>query len=277
MLLHHLLHLGAVERVDRELGLFRLGQKLLVLQRGDEGIAQELHRLRRRAGRGDIGPAEHLLAEHELDRLSVLFLLDELPDFRNAALAQLRIRLERELRQDVHFVVADPVRLLRFQARPVPAAHAVDLAALDRQRHFGGAFVAGNEIELRAGGLAHEVDVVAAGAARRARAHRAFLLLRVLEGLDLGGDEGGADAGDAVGGGEIDELGRIVLRLLAVLQAAGRSPRPASARRWRCRPSGRRWRDRSRPCRSRRPACSSTTTMGWPGRWRGRCLAMVRA
>ena len=49
---------------------------------------------------------------------------------------ELGVRLEADLQQHVDLVVAQPVRLLRLEARPVPAAHAVDLAALDRQRRY---------------------------------------------------------------------------------------------------------------------------------------------
>src|SRR5439155_21254178 len=132
--------------------------------------------------------------------LAVIVLGDELPDVRHAALGQLFERLEADLDQHVRLLLADPVALLRLHARPVPAAHAVDLAALHRERDVDRALVAGDDLELRTGGVVVQIGVVAGGAAGRARAKNRLLLLRILEGLDLGIREGHADAYAAVGG-----------------------------------------------------------------------------
>ena len=103
------------------------------------------------AGRGEIGPAEHLLADDQLDRLLVVRVFHEFPDLRDAEPRQLLLGLEIDLGEDVDGLVAHPVRALRFQARPVEAAQAVDLAALHGEQDIGGALVAADQLEQDAG------------------------------------------------------------------------------------------------------------------------------
>ena len=102
-------------------------------------------------GRDEIGPRERLLADDDFGHLAAVVVLDELPHRRHAGLGQLGVRARPDLQQDVELAVADPVRLLRLHARPVPAAHAVDLAALHRERDVERALVAGDDVELRVG------------------------------------------------------------------------------------------------------------------------------
>ena len=217
-LLHDVLHLGAGQGRDGDAHLVGIGQELRILHGGIEGGAQGGDLLGRRAGRRDIGALENLLAHHHLGHFAIFVVVDVFPQLRHAHLGQFRIGLEPDLHQDVELVVAQPVRLLRLGARPVPAAHAVDLAALHGERDVGGALVAGHDVELGAGGVIVQIAVVAGRAAGRGRAQDGLLPAGVIEGLDLGGLVGAADARAGIGGADIDHLGGIELRVRLVVE-----------------------------------------------------------
>ena len=134
---HHLLHLGARQRLDVEAELLGVGEERRIGHRLVERRAQHFELRRRRVRRRDVGAVEYGLADDQFDHLAVLFAFDELEHARHAHLGQQRMRFEADLHQDVGLVVAQPVRLLRAEARPVPAADAVDLAALHGERHLG--------------------------------------------------------------------------------------------------------------------------------------------
>src|SRR5262249_44072830 len=131
---------------------------------------------------------------------------------------QLLQRLQADLYQYVHFLFADPVALLRLHARPVPAAHAVDLAALHRERHIDRALVARHDLEPGAGRVVVHVGVVARRTAGGARAQHRLLLLRILEGLDLRSTVGGANTHAGVGRADIENPGRIELEIGLVVE-----------------------------------------------------------
>ena len=116
------------------------------------------------------------------------------------------------LQQQVDLVVPDPVGPLRLEARPIPAADAIDLAALDRERDLGGAGVARDHVVLGARGLLVEVAVFAGGIIGRDAAELRLLGERIVERLDLRILARDADAGAVVGGAEIKHLGRVEQR-----------------------------------------------------------------
>jgi hypothetical protein len=66
-----------------------------------EGRAQRGNTLRRRPLRGEIGAFEYLLAYDDLGYLSVLLVLDVLPDFRGAQAGELRVGLQTDLGQKI--------------------------------------------------------------------------------------------------------------------------------------------------------------------------------
>src|SRR5215208_161812 len=216
-LLDQLLYPGARQWRDRDFHLLGISEELRVLYRVVEGLAQNVDLLRRRASRCDIGALEYLLADHQFGHFAVL-ILDVVPDRGNAHFGQLRLRLERDLHQHVELLVAQPVGLLRLDARPVPAADAVYLAALHGERDVGRAGIAGNDLEFGTCSVIVERRIVAGGATGGAAADDRLLFLRVLEGLDLGILEGRADAHPAIGGADIDHLGRIELQVGLLVQ-----------------------------------------------------------
>src|SRR5206468_8843337 len=111
----------------------------------------------------------------------VVRILDVAPDLRSAELSELRIWLQADLSKIVELVVPDPVRLLRFRARPVPSAGAIELAAFDRQCDFQGPLVAGDEIELRPGRAPYQIGDVVDGVAGGNAAHDSLLAQRLFE------------------------------------------------------------------------------------------------
>src|SRR5262249_56276381 len=120
---------------------------------------------------------------------------------------ELLVGLEAGVQQQIGLVVADPVGALGLEACPVPAADAVELAALHRERDLGGAAVAGDHVVLGARGLLVHVAVSAGGVAGRDPAEGGLLRERVVEGLDLGVLARDADARAVVGGGGGGEPG----------------------------------------------------------------------
>src|SRR5215208_4465697 len=211
-LLDQLLHRGARQWRDRDFHLLGISEELRVLYRVVEGLAQNVDLLRRRARRCDIGALEYLLADHQLGHFAIL-ILDVFPDRGNAHFGQLRLRIERDLHQHVELLVADPVALLRLHARPVPTAHAVNLAALHGERDVDGALIAGDDPEFGAGCMIVQGRIIARGAAGGAAADHGLVLLRVLESLYLGILERRADPHAAVGGADISDLGRVKLQV----------------------------------------------------------------
>src|SRR5215208_698366 len=211
-LLDQLLYPGARQWRDRDFHLLGISEELRVLYRVVEGVAQDADLLRRRARRCDIGALEYLLADHQLGHFAIL-ILDVFPDRRNAELSELRLRIERNLHQHVELLVAHPVALLRLHARPIPAAHAIDLATLHGERDVDRALITGDDVELRAGRMIVQRRIVAGGAPGGAAANNGLVLLRVLKGLDLGILEGRADAHPAVGSADIGDLGWVKLEV----------------------------------------------------------------
>ena len=169
-LVDHVLHLRAGSGVIEIFIFSASARNCGSCHGGVEGRAQDVDLFGRRAGRRDVGALEHLLADDEFGDLAVVGVGDELPDVRNAELGEFGCRLERDLHQHVELLVAHPIALLRFHARPVPAAHAVDLAALHRERDVDRALVAGDDLEFGAGGVIVQIGIVAGRAAGGARA-----------------------------------------------------------------------------------------------------------
>src|SRR5262249_39541866 len=83
------------------------------------------------------GALKDLLADHELDHFALVLALDVFEHRGDAHAGELGVGLEANLQQQVDLAVAQPVRALRLEARPVPAAGAVDLAALHGERDLG--------------------------------------------------------------------------------------------------------------------------------------------
>src|SRR5215472_1870986 len=95
-------------------------------------------------------------------------------------------------------MAGDPVGPLQLHARPGPAAAAVDLAALDRERHIGASRIAGHKPHLGAEYVSeHDREDVGVGARALSR-HRERDREAVAPGLHLRGVPRSADA-DLVG------------------------------------------------------------------------------
>ena len=189
-----------------------------VLHGGVERLAQDRHVGVGRAHRDEVRPLERLLAHDQLHDPAAVVVLHVLVEPRHGHLGQLVVRVRTDLQQEIQLAVANPFRLLRLGARPFPAAGAIDLAALHRQRDVERALVAGNDAHRRAGRGPHHVGEVVHGVAGRHAAQHDLLGHRLLERPHLRLVVGDADAGAAVGGAEIGDLGRVEHRLRLVVE-----------------------------------------------------------
>ncbi len=153
-LLHQLLDLGAGDRRDLELRLGGVGEEVRVLHGVVERLAQRLGAVLRHTGRRQKRPAHHLPREDQPEDLLLLVGLGEIhaPAEHSAGPGCL---CERQLHQDVDRLVVDPALVRRQHARPRPAAAALHLAALHRQRDVVAARIAGDDLEL---GAEHAVE-----------------------------------------------------------------------------------------------------------------------
>ena len=124
---------------------------------------------------------------------------------RHRHVRQVGILLQIELHQ--HVDLRQPV-LLALEARPRPAAAAVDLAALHREIDVVAARIAGDELDLGAEHVAQDQRERVGIGADRAAAEAELALEHVVPGLDRRGLPGGADAGLAGDAAEPGELGR---------------------------------------------------------------------
>ena len=115
-----------------------------------------------------------------------------------------------ELHQHPDGVLREPVRMHRFDAGPADAAGALNLAALERERDFAAAGIAGDDAKLGAEHVVQQQRQIVGGGARIARADDQLLGQHVLEGLHRCVGAHVADIDVAVGAAEIDELVRIV-------------------------------------------------------------------
>ena len=124
---------------------------------------------------------------------------------RHRHVRQIGVLLQIELHQ--HVDLRQPV-LLALQARPRPAAAAVDLAALHGEVDVVAARIAGDELDLGAEHVAQDQREGVRIGADRAAAEAELALEHVVPGLDRRGLPGGADAGLAGDAAEPGELGR---------------------------------------------------------------------
>ena len=232
-LLDQLLQLVARHRTEFEIALLHLGLERGIGKHRRHRAAQ--HRepvggnVRRRHQRAaDLGGAAE-----QRQHLLVLVGLAEL-DHRRHVLEQRMPRL-RILHQHVDLLLLQPVRLAEqevFERR----VRAFGLAALHRQHGAGGAGIALDHLEARAGELVHHARHDVGGGAGAGRGHHGLALHGVRDGLGRRGVPGQRDLDDRREAAEPAELAHVVVdrRRRAApgsTRAAGRSCR-WSARPW---------------------------------------------
>ncbi len=150
-----------------------------------------------------------LLADDQLRNLAVFFSLDEFPKRWCAHLGQFRVALRADLQQQVELAVADPVRLHRFCARPVPAAGSVGFASLHGQRHALRPLVAGDDVDISPGRPLYHVGEVEGGVAGGDSGEDGLLRHGLIEGFRFGVAVGRADAGPDIDGPDPSDLARV--------------------------------------------------------------------
>src|SRR5262249_41495194 len=105
--------------------------------------------LRRQPRRGEERPSKRLARQVQAEDLALLVIGREIADQRDLA-GNVDCLLQREHREQIDLLVAQPIRPRALDAVPRPAAAAVDLAALDREIHLVAAGIAGDELDLGA-------------------------------------------------------------------------------------------------------------------------------
>src|SRR4051794_17599281 len=123
--------------------------------------------------------------------------------------------LQRQLNEDVDLLLFDPIRARGLDARPGPAATAVDFAALQREIDVIAAGIAGDDLHLGAEHVVENARELIRIGRRAGSAHRQLLGVELLELRDITRlVPGYADADLIIGAADPGELVAVELRLL---------------------------------------------------------------
>ena len=122
---------------------------------------------------------------------------------------QLRLRIKTILHEQIDLAIAQPIRLLRFQARPIQTTQAIDLAALHRQKNICRALIASNQFDLGAIHILMHGGIVARCAPCGTGPKNGLIFECGFECFDLRIDVSQTYARAAISRANIDEFGRI--------------------------------------------------------------------